>query len=292
MVFLPMLLVTLAWVSPSTADEWPRVREFQASFGINAASERIFLLLPMYNYDNNEEYRLVCIGGSTEYLDRLSSEMGAIFVDPLQCNLWDRAEIQHERTLLGEDGSPAWHTRGQFSWHQLVGDCGDYPEYGRLRHFRLRGFELHPGGRRRHPDGRPDRLLCAHRFASAKTVPYAQAARSRTGYMRPGQAGCGVVVMGNAPRRCRDPETLAWGAMQRPVGHRSICLRSHWTARAISPNVPAHIRRETPASHRSVELPRIPCVPVLENPCTRGSSKLPARAFDNLQIFKNPGTRP
>ena len=215
MVFLPMLLFTLAWVSPSTADEWPRVREFQASFGINAASERIFLLLPMYNYDNNEEYRLVCIGGSTEYLDRLSSEMGAIFVDPLQCNLWDRAEIQHERTLLGEDGSPAWHTRGQFSWHQLVGDCGDYPEYGRLRHFRLRGFELTLAVE--------DVILVDDQidyFVLTVSLREDRSIRSsrteQTGYMRPGQAGCGVVVMGNAPRRCRDPETLAWGPCNDP----------------------------------------------------------------------------
>ena len=141
-LFLPILLVTLGSESAATPNEWPRVREFQASFGINASSERRFLLLPIYNYDNDEEYRLVCIGGSTECLDRLSSEMGAIFVGPLQCNLRDRAEIHHEHTLLGEDGSPAWHTRGQFSWDQLVGDCGDYPEYGRVRHFRLRGFEL------------------------------------------------------------------------------------------------------------------------------------------------------
>ena len=48
-LFLPILLVTLGSESAATPNEWPRVREFQASFGINASSERRFLLLPIYN---------------------------------------------------------------------------------------------------------------------------------------------------------------------------------------------------------------------------------------------------
>ena len=114
---LPMLvLVAYGSLSAAPPDEWPRVREFQASFGIDATSERTLLVLPIYNYSNQEQYRLVCIGGNTEYLDRLYPETNAHFVGPLQCNLLDQPEIYNEHTLLGEDGSPAWHTRGRFSW--------------------------------------------------------------------------------------------------------------------------------------------------------------------------------
>ena len=206
--FLPLLLVAFGYQSAPPEDEWPRVREFQASFGIDTSSERILLVLPIYNYNDQEEYRLVCIGGSTEYLDRLTAETGAHFVGPLQCNLLDRPEIYNEHTLLGEDGSPAWHTRGQFSWDDLVGDCGDYPEFGRLRHFRLRGFEL----TLKVEDVvlEDDRL---DHFVLKVSLREDHSIRSRRteqpGYIRPRQ-GCDVVVEGYERLMCRNPETLSW----------------------------------------------------------------------------------
>ncbi len=47
-----------------------------------------------------------------------------------------------DMNLLGEDDSALWHTRGQYHFAELLGKCGDYPEFGRLRIFKLRGFRL------------------------------------------------------------------------------------------------------------------------------------------------------
>ena len=35
-----------------------------------------------------------------------------------------------------------WESRARFLAEELVGKCGDYPEYGRVRHFRLRGMKI------------------------------------------------------------------------------------------------------------------------------------------------------
>ncbi len=47
-------------------------------------------------------------------------------------------------TLLTEDANQSrdWQSRGRFLLSELVGKCGDYPEYGKIRHFRLRGMNL------------------------------------------------------------------------------------------------------------------------------------------------------
>src|ERR1700722_12984857 len=47
-------------------------------------------------------------------------------------------------TLLTNNPNPTrdWDSRGRFLMEDIMGKSADYPEYGRLRHFRLRGMEL------------------------------------------------------------------------------------------------------------------------------------------------------
>ena len=47
-------------------------------------------------------------------------------------------------TLLTNNPNPArdWDSRGRFLLEDILGRRADYPEYGRLRHFRLRGMVL------------------------------------------------------------------------------------------------------------------------------------------------------
>ncbi len=47
-------------------------------------------------------------------------------------------------TLLTDDPhqSRDWQSRGRMLTQELWGDCANYPEYGRLRHFRLRGMQI------------------------------------------------------------------------------------------------------------------------------------------------------
>ena len=47
-VFVLMLLVPSGWQSTASGDEWPRVRDFEASFEIDTSAERILIVLPIH----------------------------------------------------------------------------------------------------------------------------------------------------------------------------------------------------------------------------------------------------
>jgi len=121
--------------------KWPRISEFTFTIGIFTKSERIHFEIPLVDEQGNTIYTLFGTGGSDNYLDHLSAKDDINYVGPLQIRLVEGTK-DSEGSLLSEDDSPPWHTRGQVHSSQLVGACGKYPEYGVLRHFRLRGFEL------------------------------------------------------------------------------------------------------------------------------------------------------
>lgn len=196
-------------------DDWPNVREFEITVGFSAHAERFDLLAPIYSDRGDIVYWLICKGGSDENLDRLSDESGTNFVGPLSCRL-DTEKRDSSFSLLTEDDVPVWHTRGQFHFSELIGTCGVYPEYGRVRHFRLRGFEL--------------TLQVEDPVVRGKTVEYfllkislrqdraiRSATAERPGYLNPyltaeppQPRGCDRVLEGNEPRMCRNSVTMSW----------------------------------------------------------------------------------
>ena len=120
---------------------WPQVREIDMTIGVDSGAERILWKVPIYGNDGTVLYQIICRGGTDEYLDGLTDRVGINFVGPLGCRLHEGL-VEVEHSLLAEPGFSPWHSRGHFSHRMLIGDCGAYPEFGRLRHFRLRGFEL------------------------------------------------------------------------------------------------------------------------------------------------------
>jgi len=122
--------------------DWHEVREVELSFGIRTAAERIELEFPIKDIYDKTIYWFTCVGGSEDFLDHLQgARREDLFVKDMICTL-NKEPGPREETLLAEDDIATWHTRGQFHWEDLVGDCGRYPEYGRERHFRLRGMEI------------------------------------------------------------------------------------------------------------------------------------------------------
>jgi hypothetical protein len=183
--------------------------DFSAKVGIETSAERIFFEFPLKDVHGRTQYTFVCVGGSTAYLDQLGDALNVNYVGPLACRLVeeDKDAEKSEESLLGEDDSAYWFSRGQIhDFQDLVGACGKYPEYGALRHFRLRGFELtlYFGDILIDKTGHPDYFTIAislHRDAAALS-PIAE----QTGYMTPYTAGrsCAKVLKGNEPRMCRD----------------------------------------------------------------------------------------
>jgi hypothetical protein len=199
------------------------MREVDAAQRLGFADVRIDFNLPLRDLAGDIRYRLICRGGDRRRLDRLHARLGMMsYVGDFTCIL-NPGGREGDASLLSEDGSSAHHSRGAFYQRELVGACAAYPEYGRIRNFRLRGFALtlamtdvemqSPGRVRAGDEGtmRPIRAATftarLRRDATART-----AGAERPGYLDPmGNPGqCRQVRRGNAPRMCRNRDTFSW----------------------------------------------------------------------------------
>ncbi|MBI3352138.1 MAG: hypothetical protein HY036_06125 [Nitrospirae bacterium] len=208
---IPLNLIFFFFISmaPCLAKDiqWPVIKEFTMDFPIQTNAEKLEFVKPLDDMNGTVKYLFVCRGGSTEYLDKLSDQTKINYVGVLGCRLIE-GNKEEEYSLLAEDDDSPWHTRGQyFTFNEVTSDCGNYPEFGRMRHFRLRGFEL---------------TLLAKDFIYNKTnlnsfklqislrqdpkVKTSQA--EQTGYITPYQTGrnCKIIIKGNEPRMCRNWE--------------------------------------------------------------------------------------
>jgi len=117
-----------------------------------------------------------------------------------ECRLTSLYSEDTYSTLLTEDKhqSSDWESRGRFLVQELVGQCAQYPEYGAVRHFRLRGMELtlavsglkmEKGSRARNAPWNVDRVGALDLKVIVAPDPGATSAiAERTRYLRPPRA--------------------------------------------------------------------------------------------------------
>jgi len=198
------VVLLLGILSMNTAEVfgqvWPQLRPATARFQIDLRLERVVIDLPLVDVTGRQRYHFACRGVRESYLDTLKEN----WVGPLMCTLaeGDRAK---EESLLSEDDSAAWFSRGQFRGEELVGECGNYPEFGRHRSFRLRGFRLNLDVENVSVDakGEAQSFFLVVSLQPDDTARLKQAERPR--FLDPrGQGGsCRVVRRGVEPRMCR-----------------------------------------------------------------------------------------
>lgn len=123
----------------SLAQSWPEIRETEVSVRFSAQYDQFEIKLPIHGEAGEVLYWVYCGGGKDKYLDSFYDRFDINYVGPLFCSLTD-FEGPSEATWLSSDGSSIWHSRGQFHYRQLLGACGDYPEFGKVRNFKLRGM--------------------------------------------------------------------------------------------------------------------------------------------------------
>jgi hypothetical protein len=207
-MFLVLLTLALACADCFGVEPtWPTMREVEDSFVVDTRTNVDFVR-PLYDISGTVRYVFVCKGGSDKYLDALEEPTGITYVGVLGCRL-SEGKKEIESSLLAEDEVAPWHTRGQFHrFDEITGDCGDYPEYGNVRHFRLRGFELTLSETDLVFD-RSNRLQSFKMHVSLRrddriTSPRAE----QPGYLTPYKDGrsCKTILKGNEPRMCRN-----WG---------------------------------------------------------------------------------
>ncbi|MBN2320746.1 MAG: hypothetical protein JXR49_16830 [Acidobacteria bacterium] len=204
----PLLILFLIFFSSiCSADDtsWPVMKEFDEELLAYADGKPIEYVKPLTDINGNIKYLLVCRGGSNEYTASLSDDLNINYVSPLTCILNDGG-TETESSLLAEDDSPPWHTRGQFHLNDLVGACANYPEYGLLRHFRLRGFEITLSviDVKLDKQGNPEQFNL--RISLRQDVEIKSTSAEQPGFLNPHIKGrnCDKVEKGNDTRMCRD----------------------------------------------------------------------------------------
>jgi hypothetical protein len=208
-------------VQRSHEHSWPVMQEFRYSAGIRLDYRRADLDIPLYDDRGITQYRLICRSGDEERRREIEERTGAsAYQNEMICilNVGDR---EADASLLSEDGTAARYSRGSFNSSSLVGACAAYPEYGLVRHFRLRGFELTIGlsevvttkgiSRCGEENVRIEYALVTISLRRDRTARTAKA--EQPGFLNPGgnPQACTTIRRGNAPRMCRDLQTFSWG---------------------------------------------------------------------------------
>ena len=189
------------------AETWPVLRNFEMTVGVSFDTERLLLSIPFYDVEGVAQYWLKCDGGTTSYLDEISEMSGVQYVGPFNCRLDIEDRRYSGRSVLGRGNwGGVWQTRGHFSSAQLIGVCGNYPEYGRLRHFRLRGFELKLEVIE--PIVIDDRVsYFDFKITAASNDKITSSRPEASGYLNP-KGDCEEIKEGADPGFCRDMENL------------------------------------------------------------------------------------
>jgi len=182
--------------------DWPIIRPFHFKTRVNTIARKIFFSIPIYNTDGNVEYTFACHGGSEDYLDSLEKKLGECIVSPM-CFFLSKGSKKTTGCLLAEDAVASWHTRAQVRYTSLLGPCGDYPEFGKLRHFKVMAMQITVefSNIQIDPAGKVTSLdisVSGHRDSSV-TSSYAE----RPGYLPP-TGDCTTILKGAEPRMFRN----------------------------------------------------------------------------------------
>jgi len=126
----------LAGNSSASGSRWPKVLPLDKAYVISDPQHAV-VKTKILGEAGQPLYLFVCRTWADE------SVPGVIYTDDLDCRLLEASWGEIEANLLLETPKvAAWYSRGRMLAEQLAGDCANYPEYGRVRHFRLRGMRL------------------------------------------------------------------------------------------------------------------------------------------------------
>ena len=116
--------------------EWPVVKQLQKRFLFEDASNAT-VKFDIVGIDGKPLYTIEC--HTFNYYDPDFDYSG-----DFECRLKSLYSKEVYSTLFTDNPKQSrdWQSRGRFLVQEIVGKCADYPEYGRVRHFMLRGMEI------------------------------------------------------------------------------------------------------------------------------------------------------
>jgi hypothetical protein len=124
--------------STAQAQTWPRIAPARVEFRFSGGAAEPALALELFDREATPVYRLVCHTSHFE-ADREFSYSG-----DWECRLVPLNDKTPFSTLLTDDPKQSrdWQSRARFLVPELLGACGEWPDYGRVRSFSLRGMRL------------------------------------------------------------------------------------------------------------------------------------------------------
>ena len=125
-------------ISGATTSIWPMIKAVEVERTYVQGGDdplRIFVM----DITGSPLYRLEC------HNDHYDDDSEVSFSGDFQCALFSqRGGTSDSWNLLATEEEAEqrsdWNNRGRMLASQLWGECGSYPEFGALRHFRLRGM--------------------------------------------------------------------------------------------------------------------------------------------------------
>jgi hypothetical protein len=142
LIILMLLVVIIAGIILAVANEkthsWPAIRPIEKTF--HFVDHRYMVgKLQIVGQNGAPLYLLECFLNAYGHEDRDFDYSG-----DFECRLTSLYSKETYSTLLTEDKEQTrdWQSRGRFFVEDLVGSCAEYPEYGRIRHFRLRNMSI------------------------------------------------------------------------------------------------------------------------------------------------------
>lgn len=123
---------------PESKRSWPVINPVKKSFHFIDHREMGAELI-IVGIDGTPLYLLECYLNAYDHEDRNFNYSGSF-----ECRLTSLYSKERYSTLLTDQINQTrdWQSRGRFLLEELTGKCSEYPEYGRVRHFRLRGMNL------------------------------------------------------------------------------------------------------------------------------------------------------
>jgi hypothetical protein len=185
-----LLSAMLVFAVPTfAARAWPTIQAETRTYDFPDA-RKASVTLPILGEDEKPLYRIEC------------HQFG--FADPafdysgdFECRLRSLYSKETYSTLFTDDPNQSrdWESRARFLSEELAGSCADYPEYGRVRSFSLRGMKIELALSRvvLDPSAQPrpslksfDLKISVESSADAKTPIAAPVAYQEPPYMHPG----------------------------------------------------------------------------------------------------------
>lgn len=116
---------------------WPPIRPMHESVYFENARQAA-ATFTIVGKDNKPLYRIEC------HTSEFEGDPDFDYSGDFECRLTSLYSAETYSTLFTENPKQSrdWESRARFLSEELIGKCADYPEFGRVRHFRLRGMKI------------------------------------------------------------------------------------------------------------------------------------------------------